>query len=269
MYNNEKICVGIITYNRKDTFKRLFETILNCNYIDNIVVVKDKELDYQDAHPKNYNDPRYEFIQMINSSGIAQNKNEVLKKFISNNDDHVFIIEDDINIKNIDVFKRYIDTAKYFKLEHLNFCRSFDTMVSHAYVQPFTTVNGNNEYALDLFLRLSGDFSYFTKNAIEKAGLYDERYINAFDHCEHSYRMSMLGFYTPFNAFADIHDSTQYLEDTGTTTTIEQSEYHKRCIYNGANLFAKTYGIRMNAIPIPSKNQIVSFLTTKQFGITR
>ena len=73
---------------------------------------------------------------------------------------------------------------------------------------------------MEIFRRLSGDFSYFTKNAIEKAGMYDERYINALDHCEHTYRMSVLGFYTPFNAFADIINSTDYLEDTGIATTL-------------------------------------------------
>ena len=269
MYNNEKICVGIITYNRKDSFKRLFDTVLKCDYVDHIVVVKDKDVDYEDAHPRYCNDPRFEFVQMTNSTSIAQNKNEVLKKFLKANDDHVFVVEDDINIKNIDVFKRYIDTAKHFNLEHLNFCRSFDNMVTHSFVQPFFSVYGSDGYALEIFHRLSGDFSYFTKNAIEKAGMYDERYINALDHCEHTYRMSVLGFYTPFNAFADIINSTDYLEDTGIATTLAQDEYRKACIYNGANLFAKTYGVKMIQLAPPSKYQIFSFLATKRFGLAQ
>lgn len=71
---------------------------------------------------------------------------------------------------------------------------------------------------------MCGDFSYFTANALQKVGLYDEGYINALDHCEHTYRMSMLGFYTPFYAFADIADSTDFLEDVGEQTTIEQND---------------------------------------------
>jgi len=35
--------------------------------------------------------------------------------------EHLFLIEDDIKIKDIEVFKKYIDTAKAFKLEHLIF----------------------------------------------------------------------------------------------------------------------------------------------------
>ena len=35
--------------------------------------------------------------------------------------DHFFLIEDDIKIKDINVFEKYIDTAKAFKLEHLIF----------------------------------------------------------------------------------------------------------------------------------------------------
>ena len=117
------------------------------------------------------------------------------------------------------VFNEYISTAKEFGLQHLNFCRAFDGMTGNGFLKPFASISGKTK-KLDIFRRLCGDFSYFTREAIEKGGMYDEGYINAIEHCEHTYRMSVLGMYTPFNAFADISNSDKYIEDSGLHTTI-------------------------------------------------
>ena len=61
--------------------------------------------------------------------GIAHNKNLAARHLLENGCERIFIVEDDIKLKDVSVFRKYVDTAKEFKLEHLNFGRSFDTMI--------------------------------------------------------------------------------------------------------------------------------------------
>ena len=63
------------------------------------------------------------------------------------------------------------------------------------------------EYKLDMYANLHGGFVYFTKKCIQYCGLFDERYINAVEHIDHTYRIIQMGFYTPFWSFGDVHDS--------------------------------------------------------------
>ena len=267
MIDNELVGVGIITYNRKDSYSKLLEAIKLAKDVDFIVTVKNFDVDYAESDPSYIcngiiENKEMTTFQVNEKLGIAYNKNVAAKWLLSKNAQHIFIIEDDILLKDDAVFNEYIQTAKEFKLEHLNFCRSFDTMITHNWLKPQFSLTGI-KYKLDIFNRLSGDFSYFTANALQKAGLYDERYINALDHCEHTYRMSILGFYTPFYMFADIHDSTRFIEDTGTTTTILHDNQHNTNIEKAAKLFSTTYGLRLNQIKPPTVDQLVNFLKTK------
>lgn len=267
MYNNKSIGIGIITYNRQFNYSQLLEKIKQNNDVDYIVSVKNKDIDYQNDDPKIIcNDGNRTFnFHVKEDLGVGFCKNIALKKLMELKCDHYFLIEDDVRIKNDNVFKEYIDTAKAFNLEHLNFCRSFDTMITHDYVKPYFTILSNKN--IQIFNRLSGDFSYFSNNALLKAGLFDERYLNALDHCEHTYRMSLLGFYTPFYAFADIENSHEFIEDTGTQTTILHDNKQQINTINAAKIFESTYGIKLNKIKKPTNYELLSFLQAKQIGV--
>ncbi len=268
MIDGEKVGVGIITCNRKESYKRLLDSIKLSLDVDLIASVKNLKHDYSDYDPQLVcnvmNGSRQEMVafQVDEKLGIAHNKNLAAKWLLEKGAQHIFIIEDDILLKDYNVFKQYVMTAREFHLEHLNFCRAYDGMVLHEFLTPFAKVKGKS-YDIELFSRLCGDFSYFTSNALQKAGLYDEGYINALDHCEHTYRMSQLGFYTPFYAFADIAKSTDFLEDVGKQTTIEQSQEQKQNISNAFFKFMGTYGKQLNQIKPPTQEEIVSFLKCK------
>ena len=51
MINNEKVGIGIITCNRKDSFRSLFEAVCNANDVDSVVVVKNLDYDYLENDP--------------------------------------------------------------------------------------------------------------------------------------------------------------------------------------------------------------------------
>ena len=114
----------------------------------------------------------------------------------------------------------YIDTAEEFNLEHMNFCCTFGKQLPAKRAKPVVCLKHGN-FAIDIYNRLSGVFEYFTSSALKKTGLMDERYVNALEHCEHTYRLSLDGFTTPFYAFADVHEAWKLLEDLGSHTTIQ------------------------------------------------
>jgi len=68
---------------------------------------------------------------------------------------------------------------------------------------------------------------------------------------------------SPFYAFADIHDSFEYLEDTSeaqatiNTTTPE----YKVKMYNAYHAFEHTYGIAVNKIHIPTVEETNKYLS--------
>ena len=51
MINNEKVGIGIITCNRKDSFASLFNATCSANDIDDVVIVKNLDYDYLENDP--------------------------------------------------------------------------------------------------------------------------------------------------------------------------------------------------------------------------
>lgn len=62
-----------------------------------------------------------EFINVPDDLGVGHCKNQAFKHLLKNSCKHIFIIEDDTSIKDDNVFKVYIDTAKSFNTHHLTY----------------------------------------------------------------------------------------------------------------------------------------------------
>ena len=261
MYNYQKIGVGLLTYNRKDLFKQLFDTVKSIDYIDEICIVKNKDINYGEMFDNLPSNVRY--INVKDDLGIGYCKNQALIHLLETKCDHIFLIEDDIKIKNSEVFKVYIDTAKAFNLEHLNFCRAYDN-ITKQYLFPYLrmTIDG---HSIEFFKRLCGDFQYFTKTALYAVGIFDDQhYVNALEHAEHTYRLIINNMYSPYGAFADIANSTEYLEDLGVTTSIIHNDnlYNTRLI-TAINSFKQKYGYGLNQIRFQSNEYIQNFIMKK------
>jgi hypothetical protein len=92
---------------------------------------------------------------------------------------------------------------------------------------------------------------------------YDEKYINVIEHCEHTYRMSLFGFYTPFYSFADIANSRDFIEDTGIQTSIQHDIAYTNNMKKAYMHFLKTYGKKLIDVKIPTQEEIFYFLKNK------
>jgi len=148
-------------------------------------VVKNKDYDYGEALTFGQ---RTTFIHEPEDLGIGHCKNLALLKLLETGCKHIFLIEDDISIKKLDVFKEYVETAKAFGLDHLIF-GSVYTPPSWK-LDPVIATFENGSKQLDIYPNLHGGFAYFTKHCLELAGLFDEKnYVNAVEHIDHTYRI--------------------------------------------------------------------------------
>ena len=262
MYARQKIGVGIVTCNRKEKFKQLLDQVASASYVDYIYAVKNRDFDYGDCFQNRSGDPRMTFMHQPLDVGVGACKNMILKKMLDDGCQHLFLVEDDIQVKVIEVFKAYVDTALAFNLQHLIFGAVY-TPPSWE-LDPIIATFTNEDKAIDLYGNLHGGFVYFSRECIQYAGLFDEQYVNAVEHIDHTYRICMMQMYTPFWAFADIHYSRKYLEDlqpSSPSTINDRSELQRQRMAFGFNLFYKKYGKQIIQIPRPTQNEVVGFLS--------
>ena len=144
---------------------------------------------------------------------VSYSKNQAFTLMLNAGCEHLFLLENDILIKDISVIAAYIKTAETFKIQHLN-------MAYHGPANKTTEGKLNpkikfekNGSTLALYQNCVGAFSYYTKEMLEKVGLFDLGMRNLFDHVEHTYRCAKQGYTTPFWWFADVADSDKYFDE--------------------------------------------------------
>jgi GT2 family glycosyltransferase len=205
---NEKIGCALITCDRPDFYKKSVTSLLDAVQDKNIeyVVINDG-LEKLPFYPPN-------FIETGGKKGVAVAKNKGLKFLIENGCTHLFLMEDDIFIKNNNVFEEYIKTSKYTNILHFNFaCHGNHNKNQNGIFEERKIIQYPNGTKIKLYFNILGAFSYYHKKTIEQVGYIDENFYNAMEHVDHTYQIIKAGFHPPFRWFADIENSLDYLED--------------------------------------------------------
>jgi GT2 family glycosyltransferase len=204
-----KIGVGIITCDREDFYIKASESLNKAiqiypNYVTVTVNDGTNKLKYQ---PLN-------LIDTTGRQGVGKAKNAALKFLSENECEHIFLMEDDIEISDGFVFQKYIDTAKSTGILQLNYALHGNHNQDN-FGNPTIrkTVNYPDNVKIDLYANLLGAFSYFHKSVLDDIGLIDEDYYNAMEHVDHTYRAIKAGYHPPFRWFADVHESNKLLKD--------------------------------------------------------
>jgi GT2 family glycosyltransferase len=240
---NEKIGVGIVTCNREETFWKSWKSLEKCSHLlDEVVVINDGKP--YSANPTFYSAPQ-EIIQHNKNLGVGKSKNEALKFLLEKGCDHIFLIEDDIFIKDESVFQRYIDASKKSGIQHFNFSQhGLANKTSEGKPNPHNVVNydGCN---IEFYQHCVGAFSYYSRKCLEECGLMDEDYYNACEHVDHTYEIIKKGMHPPFWYFADIKNSNEYLGDDGwsiETSSICSAPDFRKNVMEADQIFVKKHG---------------------------
>ena len=267
-----KIGVGIITCNRNDFLKGLLASLPN-EVIDELVVVNDGKAENQIEVPGKW-------LQNKVNLGVGKSKNKAMKHLYDAGCDYIFIIEDDMIIKDKTVFDRYIKASKASGIQHFNYgpgspfnrkqqIKDFDLHNRHLLDQhteptPKLIIEYDNDVKIALFEHTVAMFSFFTRKVIETVGYIDEAYYNAWEHVDHTYCIIKAGYHPPFWWFADIANSEQYLTEApgaiDNSSIANKSDQWLKNVTKGREVYLKKHGHYPNMPPSNSKEQVIQSL---------
>ena len=241
----QKIGLGVVTYNRPDYFKKIFSTIPQ-DKVDHLIVVNDGTPYKQDINAP--------LIQHATNKGVGISKNDALRYLLDKECDYIFLMEDDIIIKDPDVFQAYINASKETGIQHFNYSQHglMNKLPNTDTPNPRTKIEYKNNIIIDLYLHCVGAFSFYTRKCLDKIGLMDETFYNATEHLEHTYNIIKDGMHPPFWWFADIHNSNKYLTDipwSPQTSTISSKPNHANMVQKGLDYFKNKHKISLFDIP--------------------
>ena len=231
--------IGILTYNRPDFFGNLISSIkaLKCN----LIVVNDGQIDVNNQITQNLtNCKQLEYIKHKQKLTIARSKNQIFNFFLEKtNDEYLFIIEDDVIIKDINVFERYIQAADVSGIMHFMWHAASPNNLER---QDEKIIEYPEGLMVGFYYHCIGSFCFYSRELIKAIGFFDEKYKNAIEHIDFSYRCVLAGFLPGYNYWPDIYpnepgcfiiDQDPTLKNSTITTTrlsneiIEADQYFK------------------------------------------
>lgn len=248
MKRDEKIGIGIVTYNRPDGLKKLLDSISYCNFADVVIVNDGDRID-------NLPGWNYHLINNNTNLGVGKSKNIALRALMEKGCDHFFLIEDDIFVKDEGVFQKYIDASKVSGIQHFNFSQHgvMNKIYSSSGIIPNPRlIIDYKSIKIALYPHCVGAFSYYSKRCLDKNGLLDERYFNAKEHIDHTYEIIKADMHPPFWWFADIDQSWKYLGDEEWSviqSKISSNLNHTDIIKNSDKIFLDKHGLLPHQIP--------------------
>jgi GT2 family glycosyltransferase len=241
MDSKEKIGVGIVTCNRPQFFLKCFKSIPKGV---ELVVVNDGS-NFEDWQ-KLLKDKDFTYIHNKQNLGVGKSKNILFKELLKKKCDHIFIIEDDIIVKDPNVFSEYIKARNITGIQHFNFGYHGPANrgnVSKGAPNPRFIVD-YGEIKIAINMHSVGAFCYYTKEVLEKVGLLDEEYTNAFEHVDHDYRIANAGYCTPYWNWPDLANSCDYLDEvecSEKSSSIRPRSDWQSNIQKGAATFQKKH----------------------------
>ena len=253
MIDGEKIGVGIVTYNRFHLLMKLYNSLPDV--IDELIIVNDGDVcvgfDLIDGGGNT--------IIHTGGKGVGKAKNIALKYLSDHKCDHIFLIEDDIFIKNPKVFEKYIEASKVTGIQHFNFSQH-GVMNKTSSGTPLPRLNiVYDKVGIALYPHCVGAFSYYSRKCIETVGFIDGRYYNACEHVDHTYEIIKTGMHPPFWWFADIECSWEYLGDEEWSlekSTISSNPNHKQMMIDADKIFVEKHGHLPVETPLASLQEV-------------
>jgi glycosyltransferase involved in cell wall biosynthesis len=249
-----KIGIGIVTYNSEDYFKTLWNSLQGCRY-DELVVV----------NGGNKYEGTYEcgWIQHNINYYPSVCRNDAVNFLLNRGCEHVFLIEDDMIIKDKTIFQKYIQASKESGLKYFSYVSTSWESGLVGSRTPRITVNYKNDVSIAFYKNMCNEFTYHHSSCFEKAGLYDTQFRDPFD-IDMAYRESQQDYCAPFWYFADIVNSDDFIENNPNAVSRLQADRpdgsREQRIQEQWELFIKKHNLHVTQIPNVSKDVLVKKL---------
>jgi GT2 family glycosyltransferase len=246
----QKIGLGIITCNRPVFLKQVLKTI-PFTRLDEVVLVDDGT----EPLPSIVDTLNLTYLKNETNIGVGRSKNKAMLHLLNQGCTDIFLLEDDIFIKDSNVFEEYIKASKDSGIKHLMFGYHGPANKKDKKPDPRCVVEYSKS-KLAFNPNCVGGFCYYSRDLLMRIGLFDETFVNAWEHVEHSYRAVINGYLPAYWWWPDIANSSDFLEELACSendSTIRPRSDWKKNIQDGANYFSLIY-----------KDSPVSISDTKQ-----
>ena len=272
-FDPKSIGFGMVTYNAEHRIKQSAFTVPD--WVENFVIVNDGTPYNKDSYPKHA-----KIIQHEVNKSVGAAKTTAINYLLKNTDcEHIFIMEDDILIKDEKVFEEYIKHSLVSGIKHLNFAlhgpankkgsKGFTSLEDREdsggepnprMLVPYKDSEGDQtRLSIALYPNCVGAFSYYYRPVLEDIGGFDPNFKNAWEHVEHTYQTIKKGYHPAFWYFADIDKSWEYLTDI--PNSIEESTIARTPTWNdnfrkGTMWYKKKHGVTPTETPLAPQEMV-------------
>ena len=260
------IGVAIITCNRPDFFLQCYESIPA--YVDKIVVINDGK-PFTTEFTNQKDSSRLWLTQLIqnhpNNHQVGQCKNQAMQALLDAGCDYIFTMEDDIRIKDPQIFWKYIRASCSTGIQHMNFGFSqkenLDKDFKPVYRKEVEYPDGTT---ICLTPNILGAFTFYTRQALQTIGLHHHKFNKGHgDHPELTYRAYKHGFTTPFWWFTDIYgswDMIENLSNMGSDSLVRNQEKFMQNFQEACSTFEELHGVNMLKVPDIGEDAVIQCL---------
>lgn len=271
-FNPDSIGFGMVTYNAEHRIRQSAFTVPK--WIKNFVIVNDGTPYPEDAYPEGA-----QIIQHDTNKSVGAAKTTAINYLMEQGCEHIFIMEDDILIKDENVFKEYIRHSLISGIKHLNFAlhgpankkgsqgfktledrKDLDGEPNPRMIIPYGNGDENNDkVSIALYPNCVGAFSYYYRPVLEDIGGFDPAFKNAWEHVEHTYQTIKKGYHPAFWYFADINESWKYLTDIPNSiaeSTIARTPTWNDNFRKGTLWYKKKHGMTPTETPVATPEMV-------------
>ena len=205
-----KVALGVVTFQRPEYAEKCLRSI-NAHLRDvvDLFYVHDdgSSPKYAGAYKRAFARLPGAVLQLDHTNkGPACAKNDILRHALIDGADWVFLCEDDLIVNNVWAVTGYLEAAQETGIHHLSFAH-------HGQANAGGPVEAGE--LVSLYPHSVGAWSLFSRECLEGAGLFDERFVRAWEHVEHSMRLIQAGYCGDAGAYRypDATGSPQWLAE--------------------------------------------------------
>jgi glycosyltransferase involved in cell wall biosynthesis len=251
----EKIGIGIITYESENYLQELYKSI-PLEKIDEIVIVNGG-----DPYIEDY---EVNWIQHKNNYYPAMCRNDAVNFLLQRDCKHIFLIEDDMIIKDANIFNKYIEASKKSGIKYFGFVSTSWNSGEPGKRTPKLQVEYENNVGVSFYSESCNEFTYHRQECFNKVGLYDTSFRDPFD-IDMLYREAQEFHYPGFRWFPDITNSDDYIMNNPEAVSRLQAENRadgsrEQRIAEQWKLFQKKHGVLPRDISGNTKEFVVNWL---------
>ena len=269
-FDIDKVGIGMTTYNAEHRIKQSAFTVPK--WMKHFVIVNDGTPYEKTSYPE-----QAHIIQHETNMCVGAAKNSALKYLMDQGCEHIFLMEDDILIKDERVFEEYVRQSAISGIRHLNFglhgpankkgSTGFKNLEDRKDVDgepnPRMIIPYPEGIKIPLYPNCVGAFSYYQRSVLEKIGLFDPKFRNAWEHVEHTFQVIKNNFHPPFWYFADIEKSWEYLTDIPNSiaeSTIARTPEWNENFRKGTEWYKKKHGVTPTETPLFNPQVVQNYI---------